>query len=298
MSDVRQAITGILAALVSAVIILGSIILALTETGQRVARLPETNPTMLTPMPPVDTPKPGEPTFTAAPTRAPQRPTAVVTFSCPPRPGWRPIEVFAGDTLEELAQLYGTSLEILIDGNCLNSDYIKNPNRLIGLEIYVPLGKPTASFTPTGTATVTSTATSQAAPSKPKSGQNKPKSPPCGPPSYWVRYTVRWGDNLTRIALATGTTVSQLRTANCLPSTTIYTGQRLWVPRLPPVSTLLRSPTPRPTRTATLTRTSVPTDVPSDTPVPTNTEPPTEPPPPPPSDTPVPTDTPLPTAYP
>lgn len=298
MSDVRQAITGILAALVSAVIILGSIILALTETGQRVARLPETNPTMLTPLPPVDTPEPGEPTFTAAPTDIPQRPTPGVTFNCPPRPGWQPIEVFAGDTLEELAQLHGTSLETLLEGNCLDPEDVKNPNRLIGLEIYVPWSQPTASFTPTGTATATATATSQEQANKPKTGQKKPKSPPCGPPSYWVRYTVRSGDNLTRIALATGTTVSQLRTANCLTSTLIRTGQRLWVPRLPPVSTPLRSPTPRPTRTATLTRTSVPTIAPSDTPVPTNTERPTDPPPPAPSDTPVPSDTPLPTAYP
>ena len=127
MSDVRQAITGILAALVSAVIILGSIILALTETGQRVARLPETNPTMLTPMPPVDTPKPGEPTFTAEPSRVPQRPTVEATSSCPPRPGWQPIEVFAGDTLEELAQVYGTSLEALLEGNCLDAEDVRIP---------------------------------------------------------------------------------------------------------------------------------------------------------------------------
>jgi len=293
MSDVRQAITGILAALVSAVIIFGSIILALTETGQRVARLPEINPTMLTPLPPVDTPEPGEPTFTAAPTRVPQRPTAEATSSCPPHPGWQPFVVLPGDTLVTLAQDYGTSPEILIEGNCLESDDL-----MIGMEINIPLRKSTPSITPADTATASATPTSQALPAKPKSGQSKPKATTCGPPSYWVRYTVRSGDNLTRIALATGTTVSQLRSANCLPSTLIRTGQRLWVPRLPPVSTPLRSPTPRPTRTATLTRTSLPTIVPSDTPVPTNTEPPTEPPPPPPSDTPVPSDTPLPTAYP
>ena len=72
MSNVRQALTGILAALISAVIIFGSIILALSETGHKIARLPESNPLLSTPMPPVATSKPGEPTYTAAPTSRPR----------------------------------------------------------------------------------------------------------------------------------------------------------------------------------------------------------------------------------
>ena len=63
MSEVRQALTGILAALISAVIVLGSIVLALSETGQKLTRLPESSAELSTPMPPPPTSKPGEPTY-------------------------------------------------------------------------------------------------------------------------------------------------------------------------------------------------------------------------------------------
>jgi PKD repeat protein len=44
---------------------------------------------------------------------------------------------------------------------------------------------------------------------------------------------VQRGDWLNKIANATGTTLSKLMTANCLTSSTIYAGQKLWVPSLP-----------------------------------------------------------------
>jgi LysM repeat protein len=296
MSEARQAITGILAALVSAVIIFGSIILALTETGQRVARLPETLPTLDTPMPPVDTPAPGEPTFTASPTHIPQTPALEATFSCAMRPGWQPLTVLAGDTWESLALEHSTDLSTFLAGNCQDEEKYKNNRLQSGMVIYVPKSQASPTLSPTASPTSSATATIQAEPAsgKPKTGQNKPKPTPCGPPASWVRYTVRSGDNLTRIALATGTTVARLRNANCLNTTLIRTGQRLWVPRLP-VIIPVRTATPRPTRTATLTRTSPPTTRPPDTVVPP-TERPTDPPP---SNTPVvPTPTSPPTAYP
>ena len=300
MSDARQAITGILAALVSAVIIFGSIILAMTETGQRVARMPETTPTLITPMPPVDTPEPGEPTFTITPSRVPQTPTVEATFTCSLPPGWKAITVLAGDTWESLALDYGTNPETLMQGNCWEKENNKNSKLQSGMVFYVPTSQTTETSTVTASATSspTATPTSRIEAEKPKSVQNKPKPTFCGPPASWVRYTVRYGDTLYQISRLTGASVAQLRNANCLNTTLIRTGQRLWVPRLPVIFTA----TPRPTRTPTLTRTPVPTTiVPTNTVVPTeparptNTERPTEPPP---SDTPVPSNTPLPTAYP
>jgi LysM repeat protein len=294
MSEVRQALTGILAALISAVIIFGSIILALSETGQKVARQPESYPTLPTPMPPVATSKPGEPTYTAAPTRLPETPTIEATLSCAQRPGWEPINVIAGDSWESLAHQFGTSLEELLQANCMQLEDIKNNKLGMGMLVYIKSSQITDTLTPTGTSTATPTHTPE--PTKAKSAQTKPKPTRCaGPPSYWVRYTVRSGDTLTQIGRLTGATVAQLRSANCLPSSLIRTGQRLWVPHLPPPPP---TATRRPTRIPTLTRTSPPpTVVPPDTAVPSNTPRPTDPPPPP-SDTPPPTEPPPPTAYP
>jgi spore germination protein len=47
-------------------------------------------------------------------------------------------------------------------------------------------------------------------------------------------YIVRPGDTLFRIALSYNISSPQLQRANCMgSSTTIYTGQRLWVPNVP-----------------------------------------------------------------
>jgi hypothetical protein len=295
MSEVRQALTGILAALISAVIILGSIVLALSETGQKIARLPESSPEQSTPMPPPATSKPGEPTYTAVPTRLPQTATAGVTYSCTLRPGWDWNEALPGDTWDSLSEEYGISLDELLKSNCLEPEDIKNSKLDYGILIALPKRTATPAITLTQTATLTATPTTTSQPTRERSGQNKPKATTCaGHPAGWVLYIVRSGDTLTRIGILTGVNWVVLRNANCLPSSLIRTGQRLWVPR-PPVVTAVRTATPRPTRTATLTRTSPPTTQPPDTPVPTDTERPTEPPP---SDTPVPSDTPLPTAYP
>ena len=83
-------------------------------------------------------------------------------------------------------------------------------------------------------------------------------------------YIVQAGDNLYRIALSYGITYPQLQRANCMGgSTTIYAGQRLWVPNVPtrtPVPGITVIPdfptetsTPTQTATATSTSTSIPT---------------------------------------
>jgi LysM repeat protein len=76
----------------------------------------------------------------------------------------------------------------------------------------------------------------------------------CGPPYGWVQsYVVRPGDTLYRIATSYGISVEALQRANCRAGTTIYVGERLWVPFAYPVATELTIiPTfPTPTEAAT-----------------------------------------------
>ena len=278
MSDLRQALLGILVALISSGIVLGSIALALTEGRQPLALAPSPtrtmNPLLLTP---VDTPAPGEPTFTSSPTSPPpSTATLQATPRCQPPAGWRQVDILPGDTLEALAIAFAIHVDELRENNCLTNDQLQP-----GTFIYAPAQTPTLTFTVTPTVT----------PEQRESQQPQPKkqAASCGPPSWWVVYYVRRGDTLSRLAALTGATVSQLQKANCLGrSTTIRVGQRLYVPHLPPVQAPTRTPTRRPP-TATPTRwtpppaftnTPLPTQPPIITLVPTATSqpPPTNPP--------------------
>lgn len=148
--------------------------------------------------------------------------TLFVQASCTPPSGWVRIVTRSGDTVYSLAQRYKTTAENLGTANCLSSFDIP-----AGLTLYVP---------PVPTVTVV----------------------PCGPPlGYVKRYIVQAGDSLYRIALSYGITYQQLQRANCMgTSTTIYTGQVLWVPNITP-----RTPTPGITNVP-----DFPTDTPTNTP--------------------------------
>jgi LysM repeat protein len=66
----------------------------------------------------------------------------------------------------------------------------------------------------------------------------------CTPRSNWQLYTVAAGDTLGSIARRTGTTISELTTANCLRDpNSINTGQQLRVPVAPQPNTPVPSPT-------------------------------------------------------
>lgn len=114
----------------------------------------------------------------------------------------------------------------------------------------------------------------------------------------WPTYRVQPGDKLFALALATGSSTTELIAANCLDSDQILAGQLLYVPRLPssPITvtptatpTATQTPTDTPTVTLTPTPTNTATDTPTDTPTATDTPTPT------PTDTPTPTQTPTPT---
>jgi LysM repeat protein len=248
MQAIRQLGVGVLIAVISVLLVLGGIFLSLAET------LPEpATPTQIPPTLPLNFPTP---TATITPfvqvetanvvtqTASPSATTVVLVppTSCTVPSGWQRVVPSAGDTIYSLAQRYKTSAENLSAANCLASFDLA-----AGVALYVP---------PVPTVTVI----------------------PCGPPAGWVRgHVVQRGDTLFRIASSYGVTVSQLQRANCMgSSTTIYSGQRLWVPNI-----VTRTPVPGvtfvpdfPTETSLPTFTSVPPTDPPTAP-PTSTNPPT-----------------------
>jgi LysM repeat protein len=246
MNGLRQVVAGILAALLSTAIILGSLSLALTE-GTRLAALAPTSTEGPPPLPSETLPA-GAPTPVLSPSPSP-------TSGCPVPPGWVVIFIQPGDTLESLAQAYGTTPEELAEGNCITPGI-----RLIaGYKFSVP-GLPSTT-TPTETAFSTETSFPTDTPVS------------CGPPRGWVTYIVKRGDTLYSISRAFGITLNQLRSANCIYTDHIEPGQRLWVPNVP-TRTVEPTDTPRPSDTPEPS--STPPPGPEDTPTPTATETETE----------------------
>jgi LysM repeat protein len=208
MQTVRQLGVGVIVAIVSVILVIGGVFLSLAETFPSAA-----TPTQIQPTFPESFPTPTSTTsgFPATDTQTPVASLPTMTASstlalalssptaCMPPSGWIRVTTSSGDTVYSLAQRYKTTAENLNAANCLTSAELP-----AGVALYVP---------PVPTVTVI----------------------PCGPPFGWVRgYTVRPGDTLFRIALAYNITYPQLQRANCMgSSTTIYTGQRLWVPNVP-----------------------------------------------------------------
>lgn len=94
--------------------------------------------------------------------------------------------------------------------------------------------------TATPTATATATATDTPLPTN---------TPTCSPwrPSGWTVYSVRSGDNLSLIAVRSGSTIAELQAVNCLANPDmVTTGARLYVPMDPSVPVM---PTVAPTIT-------------------------------------------------
>lgn len=84
---------------------------------------------------------------------------------------------------------------------------------------------------------------------------------PCGAPHDWVIYIVQRGDTLFHLGQEYGIPYTEIKRANCLTSSIIHIGQRIYVP---PWATRTPSPTPilyydTPTETASM-ETGYPTD--------------------------------------
>lgn len=86
-----------------------------------------------------------------------------------------------------------------------------------------PTEEPTASPTPVPTATPTRTPTPT--PTTPPSAPAR-----CTPPSGWISYTVRRGDTFTALARRASVTTSTLMEGNCLSTSRLQPGDRIYVP--------------------------------------------------------------------
>ena len=228
MQALRQLGVGVIIAIISVILVIGGIFLSLAET------LPSSaTPTLIPPTFPLSFPTPTATVITILPSEtltatvipsetASGLPTitSVPPTSCTVPSGWIRITITTGDTVYSLAQRYKTSADSLSAANCLSAVDVP-----AGSALYVP---------PVPTVTVI----------------------PCGSPAGWVRnYIVQPGDTLFRIALSFNITYPQLQRGNCMGgSTTIYTGQRLWVPNIP-----TRTPLPGVTIVPTDTQTPLPT---------------------------------------
>jgi LysM repeat protein len=98
----------------------------------------------------------------------------------------------------------------------------------------------------------------------------------CGKPRGWVIYVVQSGDTLFKLSQTFNVSVSDLQNANCLTSTVIIAGDKLYVPNVvtntpipsdtsPPTSTTAPSPS------STFTLTTTPTEIPTGTATPSET---------------------------
>jgi LysM repeat protein len=244
MRTARQIATGLLIALVSIGIILGGLSLSLVEgglTGHAPASptLLPTNWIPFTPFPPTNTPESIATELSLTPTLTFTPPPTPA--NCPPPTNWLPYLVQPGDTLTLLAFKYNTTVDAVIQANCLLSNTL-----LPGSILYLP---PAPTATPI----------------------------PCGAPHGWVLYTVQPGDTLYHISQLYTITVADLQIANCLGNNTIiHTGQKLYVPpwapkTATPTSTGPVTDSPTPTATFTETPTPVSTDTPTNSPAPSDT---------------------------
>jgi LysM repeat protein len=257
MKNFRQVFLGFGAALLSIFFVLGSFSIAFTESGMVNVALRLTEPVNLLPtqiLPLTSVPLPGvnatpPPVSSEEASPVPSETALPAAVACSFPPNWFRITVQMGDTLNSLASAYGTTTELLVQGNCLVIE-----NLIAGMVIYVPVAPTT---TPEET---------------------------CGPPPGWLYYTVQYGDTLYSISQMVGASIYELQLANCMVGqTNIRAGQRLYVPFIPasaksPTPTLVNTDTPPPSATPWLvtstpvvlaTRTSTQPVQPSRTPTPT-----------------------------
>lgn len=198
----KKTFSAILIALASLVIVIGIASLAMVQGGINI--LPGRDGAAATPtIAPTDGSGSGGSSGSNKPTASidtsdstPLPEATPVILACEMPQGWMPIIVREGQTLEQIANQYNTSMEMLQQQNCLESTDITGVT-----VVFVPLP-----------------------------ARGKETSVRCGPPAGWVIYFVQPGDTLTRIAAMFGTSVNQLINANCLRTTTIFVGQRLFVP--------------------------------------------------------------------
>lgn len=218
----REVAAGFFVALICILILGGGFMIAAAEKDISAGVIPipsiTLTPTVTLILP---TELPGDPTYTPSPSPTITMPSLDSTFlppTCPVPSGWQQIIVNSGDTLIDLAQFYQTTVDALIEGNCLFVDQLPP-----GSTLFVP------NFAPTDT------------PMPQMSG-------PCGvPPTGWELYTVKSGDTLFNLGKKYGgVSTAEIQAANCLSTTVIVTGQKIFLPDIsaatPPLNLTITAP--------------------------------------------------------
>ena len=271
MSEFKQALLGVLAALMLGVIVFGSLLLALVENDLQLAEMPDQ---IMALGQPVFTP---EPVFAAeaAPIQNPEELQQVAESlsisenlnlpqpSCPVPAGWMLYRVMEEDTPASLAQAYGLSLDEFFRYNCIDIPVNSLP---AGNTVYLPRIQALASLSAEEAAQESNS---------PHAAAARKKAVKCGPPSWWLEYRVRAGDTLYQLGLATGVSVAEIQRSNCLGgSTIIRTGQGLYLPAWPSTAAELSAHPKRPKPPVKTTLPPIVVTTP-----PSTEEPPTDPPP-------------------
>jgi len=216
----RSVLMGFSMAAISCLILSGSLLLSLVENGSRSSHHLLEKTTMITSSPlATQFIIPGRPTSTYTQTSLAtytSTPTFIPPSACPPPSGWVAIIIQPDDTLAGLSSLYGVEEDTITSGNCIE---VGITTLQAGMVFYIPRPKP---FTQ---------------PPSPSPSLIKPTIY-CFHPPGWVVYIVRPGDSLSSLGQKLNISISQLQSANCMgTSTFIRSGQKLLVPRLPPVAT-------------------------------------------------------------
>lgn len=204
MNRSERNIAGLIIAMLSFLFAIGSMTIAIAEGGivslTTVPSLPPSTPTreILSTNTPLNISIPtatNTPTPEIANTNTPES----TISECPLPDGWIPIVVHSGETIEKIAEVYVTTPELILSGNCLLLDFIQS-----GSILFVPNIKPSPS------------------PSK---------SDECGQPPGWVLYTVQSKDTLYSISKEFNISVEDIQWANCMGSSTfIRTGTKIYLP--------------------------------------------------------------------
>jgi LysM repeat protein len=292
MHSLHSLSRGLFVSLIVAATVFGAFILSVRSPSNLLAQLPMPTVTVDwgTASPTPTATSPALPSVTPAISPTPTRTSSPTPTACPWPADWQRYIVGPFDTLHLIAQRFNLAPDQLARANCLTQLSVT-----VGQAIVVPGSRPT------------------------------PTSVPCYPPFNWSGYIVQPGDTLSGIAQRYGLSVYALMRANCLTTTYIYAGQRLFVPPIYPIVTFTPTPiiptftptpivsltptatlpvdvtptdTPTPTVTMTVGPSETPTETPTVTPIPTDTPVPTDTATPVPTDTPQPTDTSVPTGLP
>ena len=145
---------------------------------------------------------------TVVPSTATPTPTITPTLTPTATPTATPVtyQILPGDTLETIAQRYGTTVDLLAQQNS-----IANPHQIdVGQILVIPTAVP-----PTPTPTLVPTA----------------EPVPITTTDSYITYVVQAGDTLSQIAVDHNTTVAAIAQLNGITNpSTIFVGQRLRIP--------------------------------------------------------------------